>query len=166
MRERTTVQESYCPMNSSRRRFLLSLSTSAIAWPALGIGAEEKPKCAMGFGTYGLPGYTLPESIRLIAQTGFDSIEIVSMPGYHGAPDQIPKGRRSDLRKQIADSGLKLGTLMGVPRPDKDKTKQAENEKKFQKLLELAIDLSEDGERPLIQSVLGGGEWNEQKEFL
>ena len=117
----------------------------------------------MGFGTYGLPGYSLPDAIDLIARTGFDSIEIASMSGYHGSPDQVPKAQRADLRKRIADSGLKLGAFLGFPRPAP--SKQSENETQLKQLLELAIDLSEEGDRPLIQSVLGGGEWEEKKEF-
>lgn len=118
----------------------------------------------MGFGTYGLPGYSLADSIKLIAETGFDSIEIAAMPGYHGHPDEIPKAKRAEIRKQIADSGIQLGALMGIPRPHKDKA--AENKEKFQQLLDLAADLSDGDERPLIQSVLGGGSWEDEKELF
>ena len=37
---------------------------------------------------------TIEEAIRLVMKTGFDSIEIAAMPGYHGAPDQLPSAAR------------------------------------------------------------------------
>lgn len=111
-------------------------------------------------GTYALPGYSLSDAIRLVAETGFDSIEIASMPGYHGAPDQLTKVQRADAKKQISDAGLKLGALMGLPTPDA--AKQAANTDWMKQMLELAQDLSLDG-HPLIQGILGGGQWEEKK---
>lgn len=111
-------------------------------------------------GTYALPGYSLPAAIRLIAETGFDSIEIASMPGYHGAPDQLSKAQRGEAKKQIRDTGLKLGALMGLPIPDA--AKQAVNTEWMKQMLDLANDLSLEG-HPLIQGVLGGGEWEDKK---
>ncbi len=111
-------------------------------------------------GTYAMPDLSLPEAIKLVAKTGFDAIEIAAMPGYHGAPDQLGKAQRREARQLLADSGLRLGALMGLPFPDGDK--QAENTDWVKRLLELAQDLAPDAP-PLIQSVLGGGKWEEKK---
>ena len=111
-------------------------------------------------GSYALPGYSLEEAIRLIADTGFDSVEIAAMPGYHGAPDQLTKEQRTRARQQIADSGLQFGALMGLPIPDANR--EAENVEWMKQLIQLARDLSPDGS-PLIQGVLGGGDWEQQK---
>lgn len=146
---------------SSRRQWLKGATGLALAGTVS--GAEKPPKslaCPMGFGTYGLPGYSLPEAIKLIADTGFDSIEIVAMPGYHGAPDQISAAQRKEIRKLIEDSGLKLGALMGLPTPNQ--SKQADTNAWVEQMLELAVDLSPTNP-PIIQSVLGGGEWEARK---
>ncbi|MDF1811107.1 MAG: DUF1080 domain-containing protein [Verrucomicrobiales bacterium] len=63
-------------------------------------------------------------------------------------------------RQKLADANLKAGALMGLPFPDEKK--QAENNARVEKLIELALDLSP-GEPPIIQSVLGGGKWEEKK---
>ena len=123
-------------------------------------GAGQPAGCALGFGTYGLPGYPLADAVRLVATTGFSSVEIVSIPGYHGAPDQVSTAQRREVRRLIADSGLQLGALMGLPFPDR--AKRAANIEWMKRLLELAIDLR-GAEPPLIQGVLGGGKWEERK---
>ena len=145
--------------NLSRRHFIKS--SSCLLIPSFSQGREKKAALAMGFGTYGLPGYTVPEAIRLVAKTGFDSIELAAMPGYHGSPEKLTKPVRIEVRKLIEESGIKLGALMGFPRPDPSKMR--ENKDRMEKLLELNLDLSGKKEPPLIQSVLGGGRWDEKK---
>jgi len=145
--------------NLSRRHFIKS--SSCLLIPSFSQGREKKAALAMGFGTYGLPGYSVPEAIRLVSKTGFDSIELAAMPGYHGSPEKLTKPVRIEVRKLIEESGIKLGALMGFPRPDPSKMR--ENKDRMEKLLELNLDLSGKKEPPLIQSVLGGGRWDEKK---
>jgi sugar phosphate isomerase/epimerase len=146
-------------MKSFTRRSWLQ-TTAGFSLASLLRGAESSFSPSIGMGTYALPGYSLPDAIRLVAETGFDSIEIVSMSGYHGAPDQLPKAQRAAAKKQIGDAGLKLGALMGLPFPDA--AKQAENTDWVKQMLVLANDLSLGG-HPMIQGVLGGGKWDEKK---
>ena len=68
----------------------------------------------MGFGTYGLPGYSVPEAIRLVAKTGFDSIELAAMPGYHGSPEKLTKPARIEVRKPVSYTHLTLPTICSV----------------------------------------------------
>lgn len=126
-------------------------------------GAAPESSLTLGFGTYGLPGYSLADSIKLISSTGFDSIEIAAMAGYHGAPDQVNPSQRKEIRKQLADSGLTLGAFMGLPNPHPEKVE--ENREWVAKVIELALELSP-GELPVIQSVLGGGKWGEKKNLF
>ncbi len=111
-------------------------------------------------GTYAMPGFTLPDAINLVADTGFDSIEIAAMPGYHGALDQLSKAQRQEARKQIADRGLKLGALMGLPTPNA--ARQVENADWVKRMIELAQDLNPESP-PMIQSILGSGDWDGKK---
>lgn len=144
--------------NYTRRSWLQT--TAGFSLAGLLRGAEAGYTPSIGMGSYALPGYSLPDAIRLVAETGFDSIEIAAMPGYHGAPDQLSKTQRAKAKKQIGDAGLKLGALMGLPFPDA--AKQAANADWVKQMLELAHDLSLDG-RPMIQTVLGGGKWEKKK---
>ena len=153
----------------SRRQWLKGAAGLALAGTtsaaATARGGNREPNglgCPMGFGTYGLPGYSLTDAIQLVADTGFDSIELASMPGYHGAPDQIAVSKRGEIRTRITDSGLKLGALMGLPFPDAKKAD--ENKAWVEQMLGLAVDLTpENGPAPIIQSVLGGGRWDDRK---
>ena len=120
--------------NLCRRHFIKS--SSCLLIPNFSQGREKKAALAMGFGTYGLPGYSVPEAIRLVARTGFDSIELAAMPGYHGSPEKLTKPARIEVRKLIEESGIKLGALMGFPSPDPSKMR--ENKDRMEKLLELA----------------------------
>lgn len=140
----------------SRRSVLKTAALASLAIPAQHLLAESSKGCPLGFGTYGLPGFTLAESIKLVSETGFDSIEIVSIPNYHGAPDQISTSQRKEIRKLLADSKLQVRALMGMPEPSEKNTDW------FKQLLELSNDLNPDNP-PMIQSVLGGGKWEEKK---
>jgi len=150
-------------MKYSRRHWLKGATALAVGSGGIRAFAAESEDCPMGFGTYGLPGYSLQDSIRLIADTGFASIEFASMPGYHGAPDQISAGQRKQIRELVAAGGLKIGALMGLPTPDAGK--QTENIEWVKQMLQLANDLAPD-DPPMIQSVLGGGQWAEKKNLF
>lgn len=98
-----------------------------------------------------------------MASTGFDSIEIAAMPTYHGAPDQLTPADRQEVRQLVSDSGLQIGALMGLPNPDPKKS--AEQNAWVEQMLQLAHDLSPQ-KPPIIQSVLGGGEWMEKRSIF
>ncbi|MEM9481539.1 MAG: family 16 glycoside hydrolase [Verrucomicrobiota bacterium] len=124
------------------------------------IGDSPTTRNPLSFGTYGLPGYSVEDAINLVAATGFDSIEIAAMPGYHGAPDQLSPKARKKVHNHLTTSGLRLGAIMGLPLPKSGH--QRENLDAIDQLLELALDLSPNSP-PLIQGVLGGGKWEEKK---
>lgn len=148
-----------------RRRWLALAGGAAAASAVSNSGAKESASgedCALGYGTYGLPGYSLNDAIDLVARVGYDSIEIVTITGYHGAPDQVSAPARKEARQRISDSGLELGALMGLPNPTEDEAAAKANLDLFREVLDLARDLAP-VHPPLIQTVLGGGEWEEKK---
>jgi sugar phosphate isomerase/epimerase len=117
----------------------------------------------MGFGTYGLPGHSLGDAVKRVAAAGFTSVEIVSIPGCHGDPDTLTKPQRREIRGLIEGLGLQMGALMGLPFPEQNRLEA--NRDRLKRLLELAGDLAT-GAPPLIQSVLGGGLWEEKKNLF
>ena len=146
--------------NYTRRSWFQTTAGCSLAGLVRAVETNSGFTPPLSIGTYALPGYSLSDAIRLVAETGFDSIEIASMPGYHGAPDQLSKAQRLEVKKQMGDAGLKLGALMGLPIPDV--AKQAANSDWMKQMLDLANDLAPDSP-PLIQSILGGGHWEEKK---
>lgn len=148
-------------INFPTRRSCLKALVAGIALP--GASQGQAFRCPISFGTYGLPGFSVEDSIQLISKIGFDSIELAAMKGYHAAPDQLSKARRAEIRQKIGESGLALGALMGLPTPNA--SKQAENDAWVSEMLGLAKDLSPESP-PMIQSVLGGGTWDEKKNLF
>ena len=154
--------------NLSRRDWLKASGgalITALALPACSSRDEVEQGCSLGFGSYGLPGYSLEDSIRLISQIGYDAIEIVSIPGYHGDPELVSLETRKTVRQFLSNTGLKLGALMGLPTPSDEVKKQQSNLDWFKRLLQLAHDLKVDN-LPLIQGVLGGGKWDQKKNLF
>lgn len=146
-----------------RRTFLAAapLGLVTILSPSFPRAAASPAKTLRkGFGTYGLPGWSLLDSIEGVARAGFDSIELAAMPGYHADPDALSPAERREARKQIESKGLVLGALMGLPTPGAEsKGKQTD---RVRRMIELSLDLSPKAPA-MIQSVLGGGRWEEKK---
>lgn len=152
----------------SRRNWLKTASgalVTSLSLPACVLKEEKKSGCSIGFGTYGLPNYSLQDSIRLVSDIGYDAIEIVSIPGYHGDPDQLTSETRKEVHQLLSDTGLKLGALMGLPRPDAEAKQQRKNLDWFKRLLDLAHETTVD-RGPMIQGVLGGGAWEQKKNLF
>ncbi|MEM0895645.1 MAG: family 16 glycoside hydrolase [Verrucomicrobiota bacterium] len=144
-----------------RRQFIRSAAgLAAASCASRSFGDSPTIHNLLSIGTYGLPGYSIEDAIDLIGGTGFESIEIAAMPGYHGAPDQLSRKARNRIRKHLSAREIQLGALMGLPIPKSGR--QRENLDAFNQLLELALDLSPDSP-PLIQGVLGSGTWEEKK---
>ncbi|MEM8955131.1 MAG: TIM barrel protein [Verrucomicrobiota bacterium] len=148
----------------TRRSFLHSTLAASLFTSMQGVTIAAVGKApSLAFGTYGLPGYSLQDAIKLVSSAGFDSIEFVAMPGYHGAPDQVPQADRAEIRQMLIDSNLTPCALMGLPNPDA--SKQPENDAWVTQTIELALDLAPKNP-PIIQSVLGGGEWEDKKSLF
>ncbi len=108
-------------MKSISRRAWFSRMAGAVAASYLFNGCSQKHSkttgCSLGYGTYGLPGYSLEEAVKLVSAIGYDSVEPVCLPGYHGDPSTVSKTQRKTLRVLLDDLGLHLGALMNLPRP-------------------------------------------------
>ena len=66
------------------------------------------------------------DAIRELGKIGFDTIELDSTVGTDGDPASLTPARRADVRKIIADLGLKLTAIQGMPTPTIDDKKHAE----------------------------------------
>ncbi len=145
------------------RRDVLHLASGCLVAgiPASIVGQEIPGSCGLAIGTYGLQSLTLEEAIDLVAETGYDGIEITTFPGFTGDPEALDASRRRDLKQRLADQGLRLGALMADLHPSDDDARHAEQSEQLLRLIELAHDLAD--EPPLIQTVLGGKDWEKSK---
>ena len=148
----------------SRREFLCrSASLACLAGSADGApAAAESAAVTFSFGTYGMKMVPTEEAIRLIASIGYDGVELAVRPEWGAAPENMPPDRRRSLRALLDDSGLKLTALMEHLQPaEKDAGHQACLDR-LKEAAELGHDLAP-GVRPLIQTTLGGGRWEDVK---
>ena len=127
---------------------------------------KDRPEgLSLGIGNYGMQSYKANEAIRLIADLKYDAIELTVMPEWDSSPDKLTGERRRTVRRMLADTGLALTSLMENLTPS---VTDAEHQKTLERLklaAELGQDLAPDSP-PLIQTVLGGGDWSEKKELF
>lgn len=126
-------------------------------------GAQPKPGTAcLAMGTYGMPSVPLETAIQRIAETGFDGLEITVFPGSSGDPQGLDPAARRRLRAVIEGGCLRLVALMAHLAPSPDPAAHAARTEELKRLAGLARDLVPD-RPPLIQTVLGGKEWEKEK---
>lgn len=161
-------------MLPSRRHFLsqsalaVSYATVSALIPAPGTSAKDTAPATgllLGFSTYGTKELTTEASIELIRKTGYDSIEITVRPDWDAAPASMPTDRRKNIRRQLSDSGLVLTSLMEHLYPEQNDATHKKSLERLKSVFELANDLTPD-KPPLVQTVLGGGNWNEKKSLF
>lgn len=148
---------------NDRRAFL---KTAALAAAATPLHAAEAGSCKLAIGTYGLQSMPLADAVRLIAEVGYDALEITSFDGMTGSPEALAKKEaRSEIREVIDDSGIPLGALMVNLQPRKGDAAHREQLDTLRALIQLAHDLSPDAP-PILQTVLGGKGWEDSKNLF
>lgn len=153
-------------MSMNRRQLLSVLAGLAVA-PEIALAARQPVtnRMTFGFSSYGMKTLTLEKAIDVMAEIGFESIEICVRPEWDSAPAKMSKERRVEIRKRIEQAGLRLTALMEHLPPA---TSDAEHKQQLERLrgvFELARDLGA-SQPPLMQTVLGDGDWEKKKDFL
>ena len=153
-------------MKEIPRRNFIKISSGAFAslsgFACSGRSSLRDQGCSIGYGSYGLPGYSVEDAIRLVSNIGFDSIELACIPGFHGDPNTLSKQSRKKIRTLLIDLDLKLGALMGLPQPSEQKHKVNKEQDYIKRMVELSHDLTIQSPS-LIQGVLGTGDWEQKK---
>lgn len=148
------------------RRTWLGASAAAAAaacWPWTNATAAEPPAgCTLSIGTYSLKGMELPQAVALLVEIGYDAIEIATQPGFPGEPTKLNAEARAALRRQLSETGLKLRSLMEHLMPSADAASHQADLARLGRVMDLANELAV-GPPPLVQTVLGGGDWNDKK---
>lgn len=151
-----------CSRRTFVRRALAAASVGGLGGPAL---AQSPRGGGLAIGTYGLQSMPLEEAVRLVAETGYNAIEIAAMPGMTGSPSRFSTGDRKRLRSVLADSGLRLCAIMADLQP---KRLEADHQKQLAELyhlIQFGHALSPD-RAPVVQTVLGGKDWGASREFF
>ena len=152
-------------MSTITRRECLAISLAGVAATASPVWAAPaaKPKgCTLSIGTYSLKGMPLEEAVKLVSATGYDAIEIATQPGFDGEPVKLSPQRRKDVHARLAGAGLRLTSLMEHLPPATEDRQHAADLERLRRVVELGRDLSPKP-LPLLQTVLGGGDWEKKK---
>jgi len=148
----------------TRRQILQGLAATAIGAPFM-VQAAEPSSMTLSIGNYGMKTLKLEEAIRAIAEIGYDGMEIATMPEWDSTPANLSAQRRTSVRQLLADKGLRLTALMEHLPPSPDDAQHAAGLERLKRVAALAHELVR-ARPPLIQTVLGGGKWDEIKTRL
>jgi sugar phosphate isomerase/epimerase len=145
------------------RRQLLCASSAFLASAAFPIsGASAKianvENLTLGYSTYALPKSTTEESCQLISGIGYDTIELTVTADRPVAPEKMDAPETDRVRRLLADHKLELTALMENLRPLESLERHDKDCKRLARAAELANSLSP-GKPPIIQTVLGNGDW-------
>lgn len=151
-----------------RRSWLGAASAGALA-TCLPLGrrvfageAKASQTCTLSIGTYSLKGMSVEDAITFVAETGYDGIEISVQPGFDGEPSKLTTSRRDEIKRRLGATHLKLTALMENLPPAVAEREHREHLERLQRVVELARQLVPN-DPPLVQTVLGGGKWEEKK---
>src|SRR6266446_4647082 len=116
--------------------------------------AQPRRGCSLSIGTYSMRGIALERALGIIADIGFD-----------GEPARMSAERRREVRRLLADRRLRLTALMENLPPATEDARHRADLDRLRGVMALAHDLEPD-RPPLVQTVLGGGTWEEKRELF
>ena len=156
----------------SRRQACLVLSSglaSSIALPHFDLNADPCSSLApngltLGFSTYGMRQIKTEQALKMLAEIGFDAVELTIWKGWDADPASMNAVRKRSLRKLLDQSGLVLTSLMEHVFPLNPKQQSNALNR-----LKLATDLGHQlcpNAPPIVQTVLGSGNFEENKNRL
>lgn len=124
--------------------------------------AQEKPTRTprLAIGNYGMKSVPLEEAIRRVAALGFGGFECCANAEWDSEPSRMNAERRRTAAGLLADGGLRLVAVMEDLPPQADDARHRTALDRLRQAMELARDLTRGG-RPLVQTVLGGGVWEQ-----
>jgi inosose dehydratase len=154
----------------TRRQYLRSAAALAVlGLPSVRRALAQPPSpragCTLSIGTYSLKGMPLEDAIARVAEIGYDGFEIATQPGFDGEPARMPPERLAEVRRKLEDSRLRLTALMEQLTPAADEEEHLAGLGRLRRVLALARRLAP-RRPPLVQTILGGGSWDEKKELF
>lgn len=114
---------------------------------------------SLGFSLYGMKDLSTEEAIGVVADIGFDSIELCLLPGWDAEPSRLDSRRRKRIQSLLQNTGLRLSSLMehlSLTGPSKSQVYALD---RLRSAAELGHQLNPK-HPPLIETVAGKGIWN------
>jgi sugar phosphate isomerase/epimerase len=149
-------------MHDPTRRQWLQTSLAGLMAAGATASQESRRGCTLSFGTYGMRGVALERALGVVAELGYDGIEIAVAPGFDGEPAQLSAARRRDVSRLLGERRLILTALMENLTPETEEARHRAQVERLRRVVELARELAPE-RPPLVQTVLGGGTWNDKR---
>ncbi len=152
----------------NRRQFLRS---AALATVGLAVGgkaaiapaaAATKSRMTLGFSTYGMRGMKTEDAIMALAKIGYDAVELNIWPGRDLDAAKVSSKRAKAIGKLAEHWSIKPTALMENLKIEQDAKKHAAVLDRLRRAAEMAHQIAPDSP-PLIETTLGGGEWDKVK---
>lgn len=148
------------------RRTALGLLTGSLASAVWAQGEGSTPKVErLAIGNYGMQSLKLEDAIRQVATIGFGGFELCAIPQWDSTPTQMSNDRRQAVRSLLSESQLQLVGIMEDLPPQADDAEHVQGRERLKAAIQLGRDLSP-ANPPLVQTVLGGGKWDEVKNMF
>ncbi len=143
---------------------------SALGWLAGSLAAAmwaedntpAKTAKHLAIGNYGMKSLSTEDAIRAIAAIGYDGFELCAIPEWDSTPTQMGVERRKAVGSLLTETGLQLVAVMENLPPSADDQLHEFGKERLKAAITLGHDLVPD-QKPLVQTVLGGGKWGEVK---
>lgn len=124
--------------------------------------APAKAVKHLAIGNYGMKSLSTEVAIRAIAGIGFDGFELCAIPEWDSTPAKMGADRRKAVGSLLKDTGLRLVAVMENLPPSAEDQQHAFGMERLKAAITLGRDLVPE-QKPLVQTVLGGGKWDEVK---
>ena len=160
----------------SRRQWLSACAAASGALLHQVARGEDAPrhKIGLGFSLYGMKSLATADALKSCAEIGYDCVELPVMVDWPADSAKVDGNARTEVRRRLATTGLRLTALMENLPILGDDAKRAANLERLKLAARLARDLSpmnENGQQwmpPLVETILGGkpGEFDAVKDQI
>jgi sugar phosphate isomerase/epimerase len=135
------------------------------ALPALAAGQPASNRfVSFGIGTYGMRSLKIDQALRIIAEIGYDCVDLALLPDGPADPAQLGATDRRELSKLFRDQGLVLASMMESLRLGGGPEEMSQHLERLKRAIGLGHDLAP-GNPPFVQTVLGlaTADWDSYK---
>ena len=123
----------------------------------------------LSYCTWGIRDLPIEKIIEGAAAIGYHGIELAVTPGWSTDLDTLDDAAVGRIGGLLARHGLVLSAVAGhTSMCDTDEAKNEANMQRLRRSIDLAADLAQAGEPPIMVSLVGGAldSWNDQREMV
>ncbi len=122
----------------------------------------------IGYCTWGMMKVDIEEALPAIAQIGYQGIELAVTPGWPTDLYTLDAARLKRIVQLLREHALKLTAVAGHTSMCDDAEKNQVNMRRLRSSIDVAVELAQQGEQPILASLVGGEAqaWDSRREIL